>query len=149
MPIKEWYWHSHLMINPSIHVTETVLDNRYKSILNAPSPMSSRNNSKNIALFSGFTLFLNRTYKFPSLHPQASQLLQRVLAYESSYDELQGWLGGEKARAASFAPPAITVEELKTQLREVEVRCRRASILSIVVRCVFLSPVSPKCPHVT
>ena len=53
---------------------------------------------------------------------QASQLLQRVLAYESSYDDLQGWLRGEKARAASFSPPAITVEELKAQLQEVEVR---------------------------
>ena len=52
---------------------------------------------------------------------EASQLMEKVLAYEAEYDKFSGWLVGEKANIASFAPPAITVDEIKVQLEETEV----------------------------
>ena len=50
-----------------------------------------------------------------------SQLLTRVLEYESDYDKFHDWLKEEKATLDSFTPPAITIDELNTQLQEVEV----------------------------
>lgn len=50
-----------------------------------------------------------------------SQLLARVLEYESEYDKFHDWLKNKKAVLDSFTPPAITIEELMTQLEEVEV----------------------------
>lgn len=52
---------------------------------------------------------------------EASQLMEKVLAYEAEYDKFSGWLAGEKTNIASFAPPAITVDEIKVQLEETEV----------------------------
>ena len=50
-----------------------------------------------------------------------SQLFERVEAYESEYDKFNDWLGGQKAAIGSFTPPAVTVEELRAQLEQVEV----------------------------
>ena len=58
---------------------------------------------------------------------EASQLLEQVEAYESEYSKFSDWLGEEKAVMGSFTPPAITLEELKTQLRQVEVSDSTAS----------------------
>ena len=53
---------------------------------------------------------------------EASQLMQQVLAYEAEYDKFSGWLAGERANIASFAPPSIFLDEVKVQLEETEVR---------------------------
>ena len=53
---------------------------------------------------------------------EASQLFERVEAYESEYNKFNDWLGGQKAVIGSFTPPAVTVEELRVQLQQVEVR---------------------------
>ena len=53
---------------------------------------------------------------------EASQLMEKVLAYEAEYDKFSRWLVEEKANIASVAPPAITVDEVKVQLEEAEVR---------------------------
>lgn len=52
---------------------------------------------------------------------EASQLFERVEAYESEYNKFSDWLGGQKAAIGSFTPPAVTVEELRAQLEQVEV----------------------------
>ena len=52
---------------------------------------------------------------------EASQLMEKVLAYEEEYDKFSGWLQEEKANIASFASQAITVDEVKVQLEETEV----------------------------
>ena len=53
---------------------------------------------------------------------EASQLFERVEAYESEYNKFSDWLGGQKVVISSFTPPAVTVEELRVQLQQVEVR---------------------------
>ena len=53
---------------------------------------------------------------------EASQLFEKVEAYESEYNKFNDWLGGQKAVIGSFTPPAVTVEELRVQLQQVEVR---------------------------
>ena len=53
---------------------------------------------------------------------QASQLMARVQSYEAEFDDFSKWLEEEKAAIALFASPAITVEEVKTQIEETEVR---------------------------
>lgn len=52
---------------------------------------------------------------------EASQLFERVEAYESEYNKFSDWLGGQKAAIGSFTPPAVTIEELRAQLEQVEV----------------------------
>ena len=61
---------------------------------------------------------------------EASELMEKVLAYEAEHDKFSDWLKGEKATIASFAPPPITVEEVKVQIQETEV--------SIYHMCVLL-----------
>ena len=53
---------------------------------------------------------------------QASQLLERVLSYEEDFERFSDWLNGERAKVEAFSSPAITLEELKMQITEVEVR---------------------------
>ena len=57
---------------------------------------------------------------------EASQLLEQVEAYESEYRKFSDWLGEEKAVMGSFTSPAITLEELRAQLQQVEVSGSRA-----------------------
>lgn len=52
---------------------------------------------------------------------EASQLVEVVLSYEAEYDKFNDWLESEKAAIASFASPAITLEEVKVQIEETEV----------------------------
>jgi len=52
---------------------------------------------------------------------EGSQLLEQVEAYKSEYNEFSNWLGEEKESRVSFMPPTITLEEFKTQLRQVKV----------------------------
>ena len=56
------------------------------------------------------------------------QLLEQVEAYESEYRKFSDWLGEEKAVMGSFTSPAITLEELRAQLQQVEVSGSRAFI---------------------
>ena len=53
---------------------------------------------------------------------EGTQLLQSVLAYESDFEKFNEWLCKEKMAVSSFSPPAITVDGLRSQLEEVEVR---------------------------
>jgi len=57
---------------------------------------------------------------------EASQLLEQVEAYESEYRKFSDWLGEDKAVMGSFTSPAITLEELRAQLQQVEVSGSRA-----------------------
>lgn len=52
---------------------------------------------------------------------EGTQLLQRVLAYESDFDKFREWLGKEEMAINSFSPPTVTVEDLQSQLEEMEV----------------------------
>lgn len=72
---------------------------------------------------------------------EALQLMEKVVAYEEEYDRFSGWLQGEKAAIASFAPPAITVEEIKEQIERAEVSYHRylyytITRLTTYVHCV-------------
>lgn len=52
---------------------------------------------------------------------EGSQLLQKVLAYEETYVKFNDWLTEEREVFKGFLPPSITIEEIKKQLKQVEV----------------------------
>ena len=52
---------------------------------------------------------------------QASQLLEKVEEFEASYDKFSGRLKEKRGALDSFKPLAITIEDIKEQIQEVEV----------------------------
>ena len=53
---------------------------------------------------------------------EATQLMEGVELYEAEFQKFSEWLEGEKSAIASFAPPTVTVDEIKSQIEETEVR---------------------------
>lgn len=52
---------------------------------------------------------------------EGAQLLEKVLSYEDEYDKLSNWLKNKKEVIQNLSPPAITVGDIRQQLKEVEV----------------------------
>jgi len=67
---------------------------------------------------------------------QAQQLLESVVSYESDFDKFNEWLNNDVGAVSSLPPPAVTLDQIREQIEQVEVI---ALLILLICPCMLLS----------